>query len=58
MENTPLSEELLKECDLVIVTADHTCIDYAWLAQHANHILDTRNATKRVVHHREKITLL
>jgi nucleotide sugar dehydrogenase len=58
MENTPLSEELLKECDLVIVTADHTCIDYAWLAEQANHILDTRNAAKRVVNHRDKITLL
>jgi nucleotide sugar dehydrogenase len=58
MESTPLTEELLGECNLVIVTADHSCIDYSWLIEKANHVLDTRNATRRVVHHREKITLL
>jgi nucleotide sugar dehydrogenase len=58
MENTPLSEELLAECDLVVVTADHTCIDYPWVVEKAKHILDTRNATRRVVNNREKITLL
>jgi nucleotide sugar dehydrogenase len=58
MENTPLTEETLKECDLVIVTADHTTVDYAWVVEKANHVLDTRNATKRVVNLREKITLL
>jgi nucleotide sugar dehydrogenase len=58
MESTPLTEELLGQCNLVIVTADHSSIDYSWLVEKANHVLDTRNATRRVVHHREKITLL
>ena len=58
LENAPLTEELLRECDLVVVTADHTCVDYAWVVERANHVLDTRNATRRVVNNREKITLL
>ena len=58
MDSTPLTEELLKESDLVVVTADHTCIDYTWLVEKATHVLDTRNATRRVVTNREKITLL
>jgi nucleotide sugar dehydrogenase len=58
MENAPLTEELLAECDLVLVTADHTSIDYSWVVERANHVLDTRNATKHVVTNRQKITLL
>ena len=58
MESTPLSEDLLNSCDLVIITADHSSINYDWLAEKARHILDTRNATRRVTANREKITLL
>ena len=58
MESVPLTEELLAECDLVVVTSDHTCIDYTWMVAKAKHVLDTRNATKRVETNRDKITLL
>jgi nucleotide sugar dehydrogenase len=58
MECAPLTDELLAECDLVVVTADHTSVDYARVVEKANHVLDTRNATRRVVNNREKITLL
>jgi UDP-N-acetyl-D-glucosamine dehydrogenase len=44
--------------DLVVITTDHAAFDYAWLLEHARHVLDTRNATKRVTTHQEKITLL
>lgn len=58
MESEPLTQELLTECDLVIITADHTNIDYTWVIQNSKHVLDTRNATKKVTVGREKITLL
>ena len=58
MESVPLTEALLKEVDLVVVTSDHRCIDYTWVAENAPHVLDTRNATKTVAGHRQKITLL
>ena len=58
MAGVPLTEELLAEVSLVIITANHSCIDYSWVAANAKHVLDTRNATKEVTKHREKITLL
>ncbi len=58
MESTPLSEELLQSCDLVIVTADHSSINYEWLAEKSRHLLDTRNATRKLTSNRNKITLL
>ncbi|MBC7221576.1 nucleotide sugar dehydrogenase [Candidatus Bipolaricaulota bacterium] len=58
MESVPLTEELLRAQDLVIITTDHSCIDYPWVVKHARHVFDTRNATKQVKEYREKITLL
>jgi nucleotide sugar dehydrogenase len=58
MESTPLSAELLGSCELVIIAADHSSINYDWLVEKARHVLDTRNATRKVTAHREKITLL
>jgi nucleotide sugar dehydrogenase len=57
LEGTPLTEEMLAACDLVIVTSDHTCVDYGFVARHAPHVLDTRNACKHVAE-RGNITLL
>ncbi len=58
MESVPLTDELLAEVNLTIVTADHSCIDYQELVRKSAAILDTRNATKKVTELREKITLL
>jgi UDP-N-acetyl-D-glucosamine dehydrogenase len=58
MESVPLSDALLKECNLVIIATDHACIDYENVTAKAAHVLDTRNATRRVQANREKITLL
>jgi len=58
MESQPLTAELLSSQDLVIITTDHTNIDYEWVVAHAKHVFDTRNATKNVRENRHKITLL
>lgn len=58
MESLSLTEKMLPEFDLVIITTDHSCLDYAWLHQHARHIFDTRNATREIQVDRRKITLL
>jgi len=58
MESQPLTAELLSSQDLVIITTDHTNIDYEWVVAHAKHVFDTRNATKNVRENRNKITLL
>ncbi|MCI0379839.1 MAG: nucleotide sugar dehydrogenase [Gemmataceae bacterium] len=58
MDSVPLTDELLQEVNLVIITADHTSVDYQRVVDLATHVLDTRNATKKVTKNREKITLL
>ncbi|MGB9919730.1 MAG: nucleotide sugar dehydrogenase [Moorellales bacterium] len=58
MTSTPLTAEALRQADLVIITTDHSHLDYAWIVKEARHVLDTRNATRQVAEHREKITLL
>ncbi|MGQ9713035.1 MAG: nucleotide sugar dehydrogenase, partial [Desulfotomaculales bacterium] len=58
MASVPLTEEVLRESDLVIITTDHSHIDYNWVVDRARHVMDTRNATRCVTSHRERITLL
>jgi len=58
LESQPLTEELLRAQDLVIITTDHSSIDYAWVVENSKHVFDTRNATKNVRTNRERITLL
>lgn len=48
MTSAPLSEELLREVDCVLLTADHSAYDYAWIASQARLIVDTRNAFAEV----------
>jgi len=43
-----LTAEALGQADLVMVTAAHTCVDYAFVADHAPLIFDTKNAMKDV----------
>jgi UDP-N-acetyl-D-glucosamine dehydrogenase len=58
MESVPLTDELLAECDLVIVLTDHSGVDYDRVVAGARHVLDTRNACRKVADGRDKITLL
>ena len=57
-ESQPLSEELLKEQDCVIIMADHSKYDWEFIAKNAKLIFDTRNATKRIRGKYDNIYLL
>ena len=46
MANTPL--ENLDQYDAVIIVTDHSSYDYRWIIEHANLVIDTRNATKGI----------
>jgi UDP-N-acetyl-D-glucosamine dehydrogenase len=48
LENVPLTDELLSECDCVVIVTDHSAIDYANVVRLAPLIVDTRNATRRL----------
>ncbi|MBR3875118.1 MAG: nucleotide sugar dehydrogenase [Clostridia bacterium] len=52
-----LTEEVLKQADLVMVTTAHTTVDYDFVAEHAGLIFDTKNAMKNVSK-RENIRVL
>ncbi len=58
LEGQSLTETLLSEHDLVVIVTDHSNIDYEWVVRHSKAVLDTRNATRRIVDGREKITLI
>lgn len=46
VETEQLTEELVKSADLVLITTDHTDVDYNLVAKHAKVVFDTRNAMK------------
>jgi UDP-N-acetyl-D-glucosamine dehydrogenase len=45
-ESLPLSQNILKSADLIIITTDHSNFDYSLIGKFANCVLDTRNAMK------------
>ena len=57
MKSVPLSSQMLASYDAVVIATDHTSYDYVAIVDAAKLVVDTRNATRRVVRHREKIVL-
>jgi UDP-N-acetyl-D-glucosamine dehydrogenase len=48
LSSSELTQEELQSSDIVIITTDHTQYDYDFIAKHAAHVIDTRNAAKKV----------
>ncbi len=55
MTSKPLSAAMLKRYDCVLVATAHSTYDMEFLVQHANLVVDTRNATRDVKTQRHKI---
>jgi len=51
----PLDDATLATCDAALIITDHRAVDYARVVAGAPLVVDTRNATARVVAGREKI---
>lgn len=49
LKSVTLDDVALKDADIVIITTDHTSVDYQQVADHAQAVLDTRNATRSVL---------
>lgn len=58
LELVDLTEERVREADVVIITTDHSSYDYNWIVANAKKVVDTRNATAKVGENRDKIVLL
>ncbi|MEC1714809.1 nucleotide sugar dehydrogenase [Schinkia azotoformans] len=46
IKTVELSEQILENADIVLITTDHTSFDYEMIAKHSKVIFDTRNAMK------------
>jgi UDP-N-acetyl-D-glucosamine dehydrogenase len=57
-ESVPLTDAVLGSCSMAIITTDHQCVDYDHVVERAPHVLDTRNASKRLTRNQGKVTLL
>ncbi len=55
MKSVPLNLQTLGNYDAVVIATDHSSYDYAAIVEGAKLVVDTRNATRRVVRHRERI---
>ena len=55
MESVDLTPVVIKSYDAVLISTDHSSIDYDELVKHAQLVVDTRNATKNVKEGRGKI---
>lgn len=55
MKSTPITPEVLREMDAVVIIADHSAYDYAEIVKQSNLIIDTRNATSGIEGANEKI---
>ncbi len=56
--SVPLTAKLLSDSDCVVITTDHSHMDWDLVLRHAPIVIDTRNATKDVESNRDKIILL
>jgi len=57
MKSVTLNPQTLASYDGVIIATDHSSYDYAAIVDAAHLVVDTRNATRRVMRHRDKIVL-
>ena len=56
--SVPLNNDTLASYNLVIITTDHSDIDYHNLVSHASAVLDTRGVTRKLDCDKDKVTLL
>jgi UDP-N-acetyl-D-glucosamine dehydrogenase len=55
LASVPLKAETFAQCDAAIIVTDHSNIDYQALVDGLPLVVDTRNATKKVIKNRHKI---
>ncbi len=57
MKSVPLNSHNLGNYDGVVIATDHSSYDYGAIVDGARLVVDTRNATRRVMRHRDRIVL-
>ena len=57
-EGVALSDDVLADADAVVIVTDHTTVDYQRVVNHASLVVDTRNATSRLIPGRARVVSL
>ncbi len=55
MVSQPLTAEYLRAQDCVLIVTDHSTYEWDWVVEQARLVVDTRNATRGVTLHRDRI---
>jgi UDP-N-acetyl-D-glucosamine dehydrogenase len=55
MTSRPLTPEFLQSQDCVLVVTDHSAYDWPWIVEHSRLVVDTRDATRRVAAHHDRV---
>jgi UDP-N-acetyl-D-glucosamine dehydrogenase len=58
MKTMPMDSKSLATYDCVLIATDHTTYDYSMIVESSQLVVDTRNATRRIARHRNKIILV
>ena len=58
LKSVDLTEEVWDKTDCTLIITDHTCYDYDNIVKKSKVLVDTRNATGKVVEGKDKIVLL
>jgi len=57
MKSVPITPQSLASYDGVVIATDHTSYDYNAIVEGSKLVVDTRNATRRVLRNRDRIVL-
>ena len=57
LKSVPLNAQTVASYDAVVISTDHSTYDFGAIVDAAKLVIDTRNATRRVMRHRNKIVL-
>jgi UDP-N-acetyl-D-glucosamine dehydrogenase len=55
LDSQPLTEQFLAGQDAVVIITDHSAYDFPWIVNHAQLVVDTRNATRDCAAERARI---
>lgn len=46
--SVPLTEQVIKKQDVLVIATDHSCLDYGWIVEKAHMVIDPRGVTRRL----------
>ena len=58
LTSRPLTEDALKSADIVLITTDHSCVDYETVVDEARFVLDCRHSTRGIGENRTNVQKL